>query len=227
MIAGLHTTTRAKWIASAILGFSSIACGAAVWRTIELDEIFAADWDFTCKHRLSHSLHTHRERTPRTDQHPDNAVTYFYASSFEQSTILVAAAIPTLGPAIKFIRSKSSSTFASANGTNNLSRNRGGGGELASRHSTADSVDLQKDLEKMLGVKMPGLGNTVTISAGKDKQRLFSKSSRDSVMPMTNIKTVRSTDIKVEAVPAYSIKEGEEDVERLFSMPKVQSRDGK
>jgi hypothetical protein len=79
----------------------------------------------------------------------------------------------------------------------------------------------------MLGVRMPGLGNTVTISAGKDKQRLFSKSSRDSVMPMTNIKTVRSTDIKVEAVPAYSIKEGEEDVEKLFSMPKVQSRDGK
>ena len=80
----------------------------------------------------------------------------------------------------------------------------------------------------MLGVHMPGLGNTVTISAGKDKQRLFSKSSRESFpMPMTNIKTTRSTDIKVEAVPAYSIKEGaEEDVEKLFSMPKVVSRDG-
>lgn len=86
---------------------------------------------------------------------------------------------------------------------------------------------LQKDLAHMLGVQMPGLGNTVTISAGKDKQRLFSKSSRESMpMPMTNIKTVRSTDIKVEAVPAYSIKEGEEDVEKLFSMPKVVSRDG-
>jgi hypothetical protein len=52
MIMGLHTTTRAKWLASALLGFSSIACGAAVWRTIELDEIFAADWDFTRKQRL-------------------------------------------------------------------------------------------------------------------------------------------------------------------------------
>jgi hypothetical protein len=50
MIMGLHTTRRAKWLASALLGFSSIACGAAVWRTIELDEIFSADWDFTRKH---------------------------------------------------------------------------------------------------------------------------------------------------------------------------------
>jgi hypothetical protein len=89
-------------------------------------------------------------------------------------------------------------------------------------------VTLQKDLARMLGVHMPGLGNTVTISAGKDKQRLFSKSSRESMpMPMANIKATRSTDVKVEAVSAYSIKEGEEDVEKLFSMPKVVSRDGK
>jgi hypothetical protein len=57
MIMSLHTTRRAKWFASALLGFSSIACGAAVWRTIELDEIFAADWDFTRKHRLPLPLH--------------------------------------------------------------------------------------------------------------------------------------------------------------------------
>jgi len=222
LIAGLHTTRRAKWLASALLGFSSIACGAAVWRTIELDDIFAADWDFTRKHQLPHQPHQ-LSRNKNTNKPPDSAVPYFYASSFEQSTILIAAAIPTLGPALKFIRTKSSSTFASHNGSNNHSRH----GNEVSRHSSSDSIKLQKDLAHMLGVQMPGLGNTVTISAGKDKQRLFSKSSRESMpMPMANIKTVRSTDIKVEAVPAYSIKEGEEDVEKLFSMPKVVSRDG-
>jgi hypothetical protein len=62
MIMGLHTTRRAKWLASLLLGFSSIACGAAIWRTIELDEIFSADWDFTRKHLLSHST---KSRKPR------------------------------------------------------------------------------------------------------------------------------------------------------------------
>lgn len=28
--------------------------GAAVWRTAELDKIFIADWDFTCKSELVH-----------------------------------------------------------------------------------------------------------------------------------------------------------------------------
>jgi len=49
LIWGLRTTTRAKWGASILLGFSSLAMGAAVWRTVELDKIFIADWDFTCK----------------------------------------------------------------------------------------------------------------------------------------------------------------------------------
>jgi hypothetical protein len=49
LIWGLRTTRRAKWGASILLGFSSLAMGAAVWRTAELNKIFIADWDFTCK----------------------------------------------------------------------------------------------------------------------------------------------------------------------------------
>jgi hypothetical protein len=35
--------------------------GAAVWRTVELDKIFIADWDFTCKfeHLQSALFHVH------------------------------------------------------------------------------------------------------------------------------------------------------------------------
>jgi hypothetical protein len=49
LIWGLRTTRRAKWGASILLGFSSLAMAAAIWRTVELDKIFIADWDFTCK----------------------------------------------------------------------------------------------------------------------------------------------------------------------------------
>lgn len=76
---------------------------------------------------------------------------------------------------------------------------------------------------------MPGLGNHVTISAGKD--RSASNSSRDSAMPLSEIKTTISTDVKVESAPASGTYHGgferEEDVEKLFSMPKVVGREGK
>jgi len=52
LIWGLRTTRRAKWGASILLGFSSLAMAAAVWRTAELDKIFIADWDFTCKFEI-------------------------------------------------------------------------------------------------------------------------------------------------------------------------------
>jgi hypothetical protein len=54
LIWGLRTTRRAKLGASVLLGFSSLAMAAAVWRTVELDKIFVADWDFTCKSEESH-----------------------------------------------------------------------------------------------------------------------------------------------------------------------------
>jgi len=49
MITGLRVTTRAERAASILLGFGSIACGAAVWRIFEFRTVFAQDIDFTCK----------------------------------------------------------------------------------------------------------------------------------------------------------------------------------
>lgn len=140
---------------------------------------------------------------------------------------MIAAAIPTLGPLLKHVRSKSNSRFLSGNSSNAM-----GISGTDSRHSSQDSIQIQKTLAHALGIHMPGLGNTVTITAGpnpkeRSASRLSSKSSRDSVMPLSSIKTTTKTDVKVESVvPGYAFHNGEEDVERLFSMPKVVSRDG-
>lgn len=149
---------------------------------------------------------------------PDNAALYFYASSFEQSTIMIAAAIPTLGPIYKHIRSKSISKLSA--GSSNASQY----GGVSRQDSAADKVQIQKNLAHALGIEMPGLGNTVTICAGNE--RLKSKGSRESVMQLSSIKAIRSTDVKVESAPAYTFYSGDEDVERLFTTPKAVSDDG-
>lgn len=129
---------------------------------------------------------------------------------------MIIACVPSMGPIFKRLRNKPSSTFSSGSVTAVNSHD-------GSRHNSSDSVELQKTLAHALGIHMPGLGNHVTISAGKDR-----KDSRDSVMPLSEIKTTTRTDVKVESVPAYSMSSGgEDDVETLFSMPKVQSREGK
>ena len=149
----------------------------------------------------------------------DNAVLYFYASSFEQSTILIAASIPTLGPIFKHYRSRTNSKF-SAGSNGSLSY-----GTSSRQDSNADKVQIQKNLAHALGIEMPGLGNTVVICAG-GKDRLNTKGSQESVMQLSNIKATRSTDVKVESAPAYTFYSGDEDVERLFSTPKAVSDDG-
>lgn len=144
----------------------------------------------------------------------DGAVLYFYASSFEQSTIMIAAAIPTLGPIFKHFSSRHESKLtASQTSGSNFTSSR--------RESGADKVQIQKNLAHALGIEMPGLGNTVTIVAGKD--RIKPKHSRESVMPLSTIKATRHTDVKVETVPAYNFYSGDEDVERLLSTPKADS----
>lgn len=154
----------------------------------------------------------------------DNAVLYFYASSFEQSTILIAAAIPTLGPIFKHFRSRSDTKLSAGGSSSNLSY-----GTASRRDSAADKVQIQKNLAHALGIEMPGLGNTVTICAGGGgggTERLNTKSSRESVMQLSSIKATRSTDVKVESAPAYTFYSGDEDVERLFTTPKAVSDDG-
>ena len=145
----------------------------------------------------------------------DNAVLFFYASSFEQSTIMIAASIPTLGPIFKHYRARTSSKLSAV--SNNSSY-----GTASRRSSSADKVKIQKNLAHALGIEMPGLGNTVTICAG-GTERLNMKSSRESVVQLSSIKATRSTDVKVESAPAYTFYSGDEDVERLFTTPKAVS----
>lgn len=135
---------------------------------------------------------------------------------------MIAAAIPTLGPILKHIRTKSTSKFSSANSSNAMGVS---GNDMSSRHLSQDSIQIQKTLAHALGIHMPGLGNTVTITAG-NKERLTSKDSRESVMPLSQIKTTTKTDVRVESVPGYAFNNNEEDVERLFSTPTTVSRDG-
>ncbi|KAM0723670.1 hypothetical protein Q7P37_000658 [Cladosporium fusiforme] len=233
LISSLKTTLRAKIAAASLLCLSSLAMIAALWRTIEVDKIFAADWDFTY-----------------------NAIPYFYASSFEQSIIMIVGCVPTLGPLFKHTTSNNrrrdasrskpfkSSTFSSTSSiakqhstTSYTPAPNGTGTTLtttSTRTSSSESAQLQKSLAEALGIHMPGLGNHVTISAGKE-HRSASSSSRDSQLPLSDIKTTISTDVKVESAPGTGVYHGaggggferEEDVEKLFSMPKVLGREGK
>jgi hypothetical protein len=148
----------------------------------------------------------------------DNAILYFYASSFEQSTIMIAAAVPTLGPIVKhFSKSSKFSTY----GSTGMSY-----GTASRQDSAADNAQIQKNLAHALGIEMPGLGNTVTICAGSTDRTNNNKSGRESVMQLSSIKATRSTDVKVESAPAYTFYSGDEDVERLFTTPKAVSDDG-
>lgn len=138
---------------------------------------------------------------------------------------MISASIPTLGPILKHIRNKSGTKFTFPSNSKNNSSSLSAAETAVSRHSSLGDAQIQKNLAHALGIHMPGLGNTVVISGGKD--RLKSKGSRDSVLPLSDIKATTRTDVKVEPVPAYSMTSGgEEDVEKLFSMPKVLSRDG-
>ena len=128
---------------------------------------------------------------------------------------MIAAAIPTLGPIFKHFQSRQESKLSASNST-------GSHFNSSRRDSGADKVQIQKNLAHALGIEMPGLGNTVTIVAGNN-DRLKSKYSRDSVMPLSTIKATTSTDVKVESAPAYTFYSGDEDVERLFSTPKADS----
>jgi hypothetical protein len=189
---------------------------AAVWRTIELDKIFIADWDFTCESaRLPW-----QELRAKINTSPDNAVMYFYASSFEQSTIMIAAAIPTLGPIYKHLRSRSTSKLSAGSSSGSQY------GTASRQSSGADNAQIQKNLAHALGIEMPGLGNTVTICAGGNERLTTKSHSRESVMQLSSIKATRSTDVKVESAPAYTFYSGDEDVERLFTTPKADTDSG-
>lgn len=135
---------------------------------------------------------------------------------------MIATAVPTLGPIFKHIRSKSVSKLSA--GSSDGSQY----GPGSRRGSAAEKGQIQKNLAHALGIEMPGLGNTVTISTGKnERSRSMAKGgSRESVMQLSSIKATRSTDVKVESAPAYTFYSGDEDVERLFTTPKAVSDDG-
>jgi hypothetical protein len=152
-----------------------------------------------------------------TNTTSDNAVLYFYASSFEQSTILFAAAIPTLGPIFKHIRLRSGSKL-SAGSSSSVNYNTD-----SHQSSVVNKIQIQKNLAHALGIEMPGLGNSVTICAGSERPN--TKNNRDIVMQLSSINTIRSTDVRVESTSAYAFYSGDEDLERLFITPKAVSND--
>jgi hypothetical protein len=134
---------------------------------------------------------------------------------------MIAATIPTLGPIYKYLRSGPDGKLSAGSSSVSVSQY----GQGSRRGSGTDKMQIQKNLAHALGIEMPGLGNTVTICAG-DHQRVKDKGSRESVMQLSSIKATRSTDVKVESAPAYTFYSGDEDVERLFTTPKVVSDDG-
>lgn len=111
----------------------------------------------------------------------DDIVPYFTAAAVETNVVIIAASIPTLGPIFKRKRVKGSSTDSST------------------RSWSGDSGEIQYNMARALGMQMPKLGNSVTITAGP----LARAHSEDDVFPLSPtvpaaIKRVMRTDVSVQ-----------------------------
>ncbi|KAK4897213.1 hypothetical protein LTR27_005106 [Elasticomyces elasticus] len=184
LIIKLKTTTRAKAAAIALLSLSSFAMVAVVWRTVEVKTIFAWDnWDFSRLFdptALHHSIHANIET--------DNVILYYAAASVEQNVIIIAASIPTIAPIYKYLSqrrptpsTKGLNSTAASNSTTRLS---------------GDSAYIQHNLANALGMNMPSLGNSVTITAGAG-----AKDSQEHILPLASLPAIKmTTRTKVEYV---------------------------
>ena len=97
------------------------------------------------------------------------------------NVVIIAASIPTLGPIFKRRRSKGSSTDSSA------------------RALSGDSGEIQYNMAQALGMRMPKLGNSVTITAGP----LVRAHSEEETLPLSPIdpaaiKRVMHTNVSVQ-----------------------------
>lgn len=111
----------------------------------------------------------------------DDVAAYFIASTVEMNIVIIATSIPTLGPIFKRKRSQGSSTDSSG------------------RHLSGDSGEIQYNMGKALGMHMPKLGNSVTITAGP----LARGHSDEDILPLSPmkpqaIKRVMHTDVSVQ-----------------------------
>ncbi|KAK5723436.1 hypothetical protein LTR15_005134 [Elasticomyces elasticus] len=166
LIIKLKTTTRAKAAAIALLSLSSFAMVAVVWRTVEVKTIFA--WD---NWDFSH-----------------NVILYYAAASVEQNVIIIAASIPTIAPIYKYLQQQrptpSTKGLNSTSATNSTTRLSG------------DSAYIQHNLANALGMNMPSLGNSVTITTGAQ-----AKDSQEHILPLASLPAIKmTTRTKVEYV---------------------------
>lgn len=123
-----------------------------------------------------------------------NALPYFAASSLETYFILICACVPTLGPLFKRKRRQGSTASSTA------------------PRESGDSGELRYNLGRALGMNMPNLGTTTTITAGHPRS-----ASQEEILPMGDmsiIKTSTSTTVQV-----HHVDERGEEVLALPSKP--------
>ncbi|KAK5112877.1 hypothetical protein LTR85_011104 [Meristemomyces frigidus] len=97
------------------------------------------------------------------------AIPYFSASSLESMIIIIAGSVPTLGPIFK------------------RKRNVGSTSSSAPRDSS-DSGEIRYNLGQALGMRLPNLGNSVTITAGRQ-----ANTSAEEILPMTNMPIIKAS----------------------------------
>ncbi|KAK4915768.1 hypothetical protein LTR49_016137 [Elasticomyces elasticus] len=166
LIIKLKTTPRAKVAAIALLSLSSFAMVAVVWRTVEVKTIFA--WD-----NWDFSY---------------NVILYYVAAAVEQNVIIIAASIPTIAPIYKYLQQRRSTP--SMKGLNSTSTS------SSTTRLSGDSAYIQHNLANALGMNMPRLGNSVTITAGPQ-----AKDSQEHILPLASLPAIKmTTRTKVEYV---------------------------
>lgn len=171
---------------------------AAVWRTVEIGQIFVSSYDFTCMSTTDRCETSALQDMPLT-QLTDNIVNYLHASTVELNIIMITTAVPSLGPLFKQL----SGQGLPKNQTQSTTETG------MTRQPSSDSHEIQYNLIEALGIRMPGLGNHVVIQGGGPR-RPASQEDMLSLTAMPAIKTTRRTDIKVEQMDF--------EAEKMFTM---------
>jgi hypothetical protein len=123
----------------------------------------------------------------------DDIVPYYEASSLEQNIIIITASIPTLGPLLRYVRHRFSTATSTSTDT--------------SRRRSGDSAEIQYNLAQALGIRMPGLGNTVIITAGPLAR---DNNSEEHILPLSAIKATTRTNVRVEYTNPEEVESSEE-----------------
>lgn len=134
---------------------------------------------------------------------------------------MIAAAIPTFGPVFKRVRFAEPITGKGSSVPSSKSS--------SPKHSThkwnwEEDAQIKQNFSHALGIEMPGLGNTVMITAGGGQRspRVSRRDSLGSIQLKTfDTKPTVRTDVKVDSVPArpppaYTFYNDDEDVEKLL-----------